>query len=224
MTRINGAGEAMRVFVLLAVIAISASERLPAASSPRAPAPVQLFDGRSFTGWEGNRGIFRIEGGAVIGGSLHNRIAQNEFLSTTKSYSDFELRLEIKLLGGDSANAGVQFRTRRIPNNNEVIGYQADAGQGHWGALYDETRRKKTLKAPDAARLKGLVRAGDWNSYVIRAEGRRIRLWLNGVQTVDYTEQDQSVSASGVIALQIHAGPPSEAWYKDITLLDLTPK
>ena len=57
---------------------------------------------------------------------------------------------------------------------------------------------------------------------MVRAEGPRIRLWLNGVQTVDYTEQDPSIDASGVIAVQIHAGPPSEAWYKDITLLDLT--
>jgi hypothetical protein len=59
---------------------------------------------------------------------------------------------------------------------------------------------------------------------VIRAEGTRIRLWLNGVQTVDYTEEDPSIDTTGVIAVQIHAGPPSEAWYKDITLLDLTNK
>ena len=51
---------------------------------------------------------------------------------------------------------------------------------------------------------------------------RGFRLWLNGVQTVDYTEQDRSIEASGVIAVQIHAGPPSEAWYKEITLLDLS--
>ena len=59
---------------------------------------------------------------------------------------------------------------------------------------------------------------------MIRAEGARIRLWLNGVQTVDYTEKDPSIDTTGVIAVQIHAGPPSEAWYKDITLLDLTRK
>src|SRR4051812_22928190 len=81
----------------------------------RAPAPV--FDGRSFNGWEGNRAIFRIEDGAIVGGSLREKIAKNEFLCTTASYSDFELRLRVRLLGGSSANAGVQFRTRRIPNN-----------------------------------------------------------------------------------------------------------
>ena len=66
-----------------------------------------------------------------------------------------------------------------------------------------------------------MVKIGDWNDYVIRAEGKRIQLWLNGVQTVDYTEEDPTVDTAGVIAVQIHAGPPTEAWYKDITLLDL---
>jgi hypothetical protein len=157
-----------------------------------------------------------------VGGSLQAKIPRNEFLCTTKTYSDFELRLKVRLLGGEAANAGVQFRTRRIPNNHEVVGYQADLGQHYWGALYDESRRNKVLAGPRPETLKGLVKAGDWNDYVIRAEGRRIQLWLNGVQTVDYTEQDPGIDTTGVIAVQIHSGPPTEAWYKDITLLDLT--
>ena len=209
----------MRILISLVALAMSAA---PAHVAQATRAPDPIFDGRSFNGWEGNRAIFRIENGAIVGGSLREKIAQNEFLCTTASYSDFELRLKVKLLGGSSANAGVQFRTRRIPNNHEVIGYQADIGQDYWGSLYDESRRKKTLKAPDHAVIAGLVRTGDWNDYVVRAEGPRIRLWLNGVQTVDYTEQDRSIETSGVIAVQIHAGPPSEAWYKDITLLDLS--
>jgi hypothetical protein len=95
-------------------------------------------------------------------------------------------------------------------------------GTGWWGALYDESRRKKVLKGPDQNAMKNLVRAGDWNDYLIRAEGKRIQLSINGLQTVDYVEADPSVDASGVICPQIHAGPPSEAWYKDITLLDLS--
>jgi hypothetical protein len=214
----------MRILSFLTALVMSASSGLPVWQSFDRPAPVPIFDGKSFNGWEGNRAIFRIEQGAIVGGSLHDQIARNEFLCTTRMYGDFELRVKVKLLGGDAANAGVQFRTRRIPANHEVIGYQADLGENYWGSLYDESRRKKTLKSPDAARIKGVVRMGDWNDYVIRAEGARIRLWLNGVQTVEYTEQDPSIDTTGVIAVQIHAGPPSEAWYKDITLLDLTRK
>jgi hypothetical protein len=214
----------MRILSFLTALVMSASSGFPLGQRSARPAAVPIFDGTSFDGWEGNRAIFRIEQGAIVGGSLHDKIARNEFLCTTRTYGDFELRLKVKLLGGDAANAGVQFRTRRIPDNHEVIGYQADLGQNYWGSLYDESRRKKTLKSPDASQIKGVVRAGEWNDYVIRAEGPRIQLWLNGVQTVDYTEEDPSIDATGVIAVQIHAGPPSEAWYKDITLLELTRK
>jgi 3-keto-disaccharide hydrolase len=184
--------------------------------------PVAIFDGKTFTGWEGNLTIFRIESGAIVGGSLKDKIVRNEFLCTTRVYGDFELRLKFKLLGGDTANAGVQFRTKRIPDNHEVSGYQADMGAGWWGALYDESRRNKVLIGPDQEKMKEVVKPSEWNDYVIRAEGPRIQLWINEVQTVDYVENDPSIESRGVICPQIHAGPPGEAWYKDITILDLT--
>jgi 3-keto-disaccharide hydrolase len=184
--------------------------------------PLLIFDGKTFTGWEGNLTIFRIEDGAIVGGSLKDKIVRNEFLCTTRVYGDFELRLKFKLLGGDTANAGVQFRTKRIPDNHEVSGYQADMGAGWWGALYDESRRNKVLIGPDQEKMKEVVKPSEWNDYVIRAEGPRIQLWINEVQTVDYVENDPSIESRGVICPQIHAGPPGEAWYKDITILDLT--
>jgi hypothetical protein len=189
---------------------------VPQQGAPAAK-PSSIFDGKTLSGWEGDLTIFRVENGAIVAGSL-DKIARNEFLCTTQSYSDFELRLKVKLLGGDTANAGIQFRTRRIPNNHEVSGYQADMGTGWWGALYDESRRNKVLVGPDQAKMKGVVKAGDWNDYVVRAEGTRIQLWINGFQTVDYVEADPKIEASGVIALQIHGGPPSQASYKDITV------
>jgi hypothetical protein len=183
--------------------------------------PVSIFDGKTFNGWEGDLTIFRIEDGAIVGGSLAEKIARNEFLCTKAVYSDLELRLQVKLLGGDAANAGVQFRTRRIPNNHEVSGYQADVGKGWWGALYDESRRSRILEGGDREKIESLVRTNDWNDYVIRAEGRHIELTLNGVKTVDYVEADPSVETAGVICVQIHGGPPSEAWYRNITVTNL---
>jgi hypothetical protein len=209
------------VFLLILALALTAGVGQTPARSQTPPQRVTMFDGKSFAGWEGDLTIFRIQDGAIVGGTLERKIARNEFLCTTKTYGDFELRLKVKLLGGDGANAGIQFRTRRIPNHHEVSGYQADMGTGYWGALYDESRRNKVLKGPDHEKLKSVIRVGDWNDYVIRAEGRRIQIWLNGVQTVDYVEEDPAIETTGVIALQIHGGPPSEAWYKDITLLEL---
>lgn len=63
---------------------------------------------------------------------------------------------------------------------------------------------------------------GEWNEHRIRAEGPRIRIWLNGVQTVDYTETEPGIETSGIIALQIHGGPPSVVLYKDITIEELS--
>jgi hypothetical protein len=187
--------------------------------------PSRLFDGKSFKGWNGNQQIFRIESGAIVGGSLKDKIARNEFLCTDKEYSDFVLRAKFKLLGDPArANAGIQFRTKRIPNDHEVIGYQADMGQNYWGALYDESRRKKVLAQPNLDELKKVLKLNDWNDYEIRAEGKRIRLRINGLQTVDYTEADDSIAQTGGICVQIHAGPPSEAWYKDITIEPITKK
>jgi len=187
--------------------------------------PIRLFDGKTFNGWEGDLKSFRIEEGAIVGGTLQARVPRNEFLCTTKEYSDFVLRLKFKLLGDpQGANAGIQLRTQRIPNHHEVIGYQADIGQNYWGSLYDESRRKKILAGPPPEEVTKLFKPNDWNEYVIRAEGSRIELKLNGRQTVNYTEPDESIKQSGCICLQIHGGPPSEAWYKDITLETLPAK
>lgn len=206
-----------RLLVLLVVA--SASVLLAAVK------PVRLFDGKSFKGWNGNMQSFRLEDGAIVGGTMKDKIPRNEFLCTDQEYSDFVLRAKFKLLGDPAkANAGIQFRSKRIPNNHEVIGYQADMGQNYWGALYDESRRKKVLAQPNLDELKKVLKLNDWNEYEIRAEGKRIRLSINGFQTVDYTEAEEGIKPAGCICVQIHAGPASEAWYKDITIEPITKK
>lgn len=190
--------------------------------SAAAKEPTALFDGQSLAGWEGDtEKSFRVQDGAIVAGTLDAKIPRNEFLCTTKEFGDFELRLKFKLVG-KGANAGVQLRSRRIPNHHEVKGYQADLGDGWWGCLYDESRRNRVLARPnDPEALARALKRGDWNDYRIRCEGRRIRLWINEVPTVDYTEPDESLEQRGLIAVQIHGGPPSEAWYKEIVIEEL---
>ena len=173
-----------------------------------------LFDGKTLEGWEGDLKTFRIEDGAITAGNMKDKVPRNEFLTHKREFADFELKLTFKLLGKGS-NAGIQIRSRRIPNHHEMIGYQADMGQGWWGCLYDESRRRKVLaKAPPE--LVKVLKADDWNEYLIRCEGKRVRLWINGLATVDYTETDDKIEQKGLIGLQIHGGPPSQVWYKDI--------
>lgn len=185
-----------------------------------------LLDGRSLEGWEGRADVFRVQNGAIVAGSLERRIPRNEFLATRKEYGDFELRLEARLRG-PGRNAGVQFRSRRIPDHHEVIGYQCDMGQAGekniWGSLYDESRRRKFLaEAADPEKLAEAFRADAWNKLVIRCQGARVQIWVNDVQTVDYTEQDDQIARRGIIALQIHGGQPAEASYRNIRLRELS--
>ena len=189
-------------------------------------APTSLFDGRSFAGWDGDTNkTWRIENGAFVGGTLAAKIPHNEFLRSQKSYTNFVLRVKFKLVGtpaGGFINGGVQVRSQPAKNPpNEMIGYQCDMGDGWWGALYDETRRNKVLIKPEAKAVEKALKKEDWNEYVIRCEGKRIRTAINGVDMIDYTEPDDSIPQFGLLGLQIHSGGPAVVSYKDISIEEL---
>lgn len=189
-----------------------------------APAAEPLFDGTTFTGWNGDTATtWRIEDGAIVAGDPKKAAPRNEFLATDRTFGDFELALEYRVECGDKCNAGVQFRTARIPNHHEVVGYQADIGPGWDGSLYDESRRNRLLaKAADADVKAALAKSRDgWNDYVIRCEGPRVRLSINGVQTVEYVETDATVPRDGVIALQIHGQMVGTVRYRNIRITKL---
>jgi uncharacterized protein YciI len=192
-------------------------------SPPKPARQTPLFDGKSFAGWEGDTNqAWRIMDGALVGGTLKETVPHNDFLCTTKEFKNFDLRLKVKLNGTGFVNGGVQFHSQRLKDPPyEMAGFQADMGEGYWGSLYDESRRNKNLAHTHAAVIKRLVKAGDWNDYIIRCENSHIRLWLNGVLTVDYTEDDKKIPLSGLIGLQIHGGGKAEAFYKDIMIQEL---
>jgi len=184
---------------------------------------VPLFNGRTFAGWEGDTNtVWRIEKGTLVGGSLTTQVPHNFFLRTRKPYGNFALTLKMKLEGTGFVNAGIQFRSQRAQNPDyEMVGYQADMGEKYWGCLYDESRRNKVLMTPDSTVMKRIVKVNDWNQYQIRCEGRRIRLYFNGTLTVDYTELDESIPVSGLIALQIHGGGKAQVQYKELMIEEL---
>jgi hypothetical protein len=206
------------VVLLLLPLACPAGEATPARES------MTLFDGRTFQGWEGDTNkTWRVERGVIVGGSLKTTVPQNEFLVTSRPYTNFALRLEFKLVGTEGfVNGGVQIRSERLQNPpNEMCGYQADIGDGWWGALYDESRRNKPLVQPDKAAVEKALKPGDWNVYRIRCEDRRIRSWINDVPMIDYTEPDPSIPQHGRIGLQIHGGAKAEISFRNLTLEEL---
>jgi hypothetical protein len=179
-----------------------------------------LFDGKTLEGWEGDLKVWRVVDGAIVGGSMQGN-PRNEFLTTKKAYKDFTLTFEYKLVGTEGfVNGGVQVRSKRIPNPpNEMSGYQADIGAGMTGTLYDESRRNKALVKADPARIKTLEKPGEWNRYEVRCEGPRIRLFINGEQTVDYTEPDPKIELDGLIGLQIHGNCKAEIRFRDLKIV-----
>ena len=187
-------------------------------ATPAAPG-VPLFDGQSFAGWEGDTtNVWHIAPGEIVGGKPGERQPINEFLCTTREFGDFELSLKYKR-GGN--NGGIQFRSQRVPGSREVAGFQADFSPGIDGFLYDESRRRKNLAQPSPETIAQMkVRPWGWNSYRIRAEGPRIRLWVNEVLCVDYTETDPAIPLKGIIGLQIHA-KATEIRYKDLVIQEL---
>ncbi|MGV3503246.1 MAG: 3-keto-disaccharide hydrolase [Adhaeribacter sp.] len=213
----------MHVILSLLLLLVSFFPAPPQSRARR----IELFDGKTFKGWQGDTlHTWRILDGALVGGSLTEKVPHNQFLSTTKSYDNYVLKLKFKLSGHEGfINGGVQFHSQRIPQPAyEMRGYQADIGKGYWGSLYDESRRDKLLATADPEKINRLLRPNDWNDYEVHTQGRRIRIVLNGEQTVDYTEQDESIPQSGLIAFQIHGGGKAQVHYKDIVLEKLPRK
>ena len=189
-----------------------------------------LFDGKTFENWEfrndDNAKVFRIEDGAIVGGSMKEAIPRTEYIVTKKEYGDFTIRLQAKNIG-KTANGGVQIRSFRQPKESqsphEMIGYQADmtSTDQYWGSLYEGGRRKSWFVAEaDPELVKSIVKKEDWNDVEIVCKGDNIKILINGKLTVDYTEKDADIPRKGFIGLQVHNAGPHECWYRNIRILE----
>lgn len=205
-----------------------------------------LFNGTSFDGWKpwaGDEGFWRIEEGAITGESTAEKpLGHNTFLVWDNAeVDDFELRLQFKLTGDmKAANSGIQFRGQIRPDGH-VVGYQADIDlAGQWaGALYDEAGRgplaprgKKVTIAIDGQKSdadggKAVdVKAGEWHDYSITAQGNHITLKINGQVTAELFDDqkdpghdaNKQADRIGLLALQMHSGPPQKVQFKNIRI------
>lgn len=187
------------------------------------PAPIAkddgfkpLFNGKDLAGWvtPENKGLFSVVDGEIVGRSKEKELKKNEFLVTDKPYGDFVLRAKVKYKNG---NSGIQFRSERAPDG-VVAGPQADIATGYWGLLYEE-RRRGILEAFPKEKAAALVHPNDWNDLEIMAKGDHVVIKLNGTTVIDRT--DPKFEKSGIIALQLHTGPPMEVRFKDVEIKTL---
>jgi len=231
----------MRNVALLAVIAAFAGIGTAAAWAADAPEGfVSLFNGKDLTGWDGNKDLWSVEDGVITGQTTKEKPAKgNTFLIWQGGKpGDFELRIKFRML---AHNSGVQYRSKD-EGNFVVGGYQADIdyANAYTGMLYEERGRgilvkrgtkivvgadgKKEVLGQTATdkEIVDSIKKDDWNEYVITAQGNHIVQKLNGITTVDLTDnQEDKRAMSGVLALQLHAGQPMKVQFKDIFLKEL---
>ncbi|MCA9205957.1 MAG: DUF1080 domain-containing protein [Planctomycetales bacterium] len=195
-----------------------------------------LFDGESLKGWAGKEQFWSVRDGAITGQTTaENPTKGNTFLIWQDGkLGDFELRLKFRIVGG---NSGIQYRSEELPDF-VVKGYQADfeAGTKYIGICYEERGRgilalrgqkvtinadgsKDVAKEPtcDEEKMLASINKEGWNDYVITAKGNHLVQKINGFTTVDITDnQSDKAAKSGILALQLHAGPPMVVQFKDI--------
>lgn len=168
-----------------------------------------FFNGKDLTGWGGDKEVWSVVDGAIVGKS-EKGLKANNFLTSAVAVEDFKLSLKVKLVPNE-ANSGIQFRSERI-EGGEMRGPQADIGKGWWGKLYEESARGLLAKDDGDQHVK----PGDWNDYVIEARGPKVKITINGKVVTDYT--DEKLARRGLIGLQVHSGGPTEVRFKDIKL------
>ena len=195
-----------------------------------------IFNGKDLSGWDGRKEFWSVEDGAITGRTTkENPTKGNTFIVWRDApVDDFVLKLKYKIVGG---NSGIQYRSREV-EPWVISGYQADIDSGDTfsGINYEERARgilaqrgqKVTIKPDgkkeaeqigDSKELQASIKKEDWNDYEIIAQGNRLTHKVNGKVTSEVIDEEADKrAASGLLALQLHAGPPMTVQFKDIQL------
>ena len=210
-----------------------------------------LFNGKDLTGWDGDPRLWSVKDGAIRGETTNeNKTKGNTFLILNdQPFGDFDLRLSFRCNAAN--NSGIQYRSKHVidAKNTEnkwiMQGYQHEirneiklpsvAGfiydeRGKRGrvclvgekAVWENGKKNVTGALLDQVGYEKTFKLNDWNEVVIIAKGNRIQHFLNGVQILDFTDNDPQLALkSGLIGLQLHAGKPMWAEFKDIRIKEL---
>ncbi|MGC6455906.1 MAG: family 16 glycoside hydrolase [Coraliomargaritaceae bacterium] len=206
---------------------------------------ISIFNGRDLDGWDGDPRFWRVEDGAIIAETTaENPTKENTFLIWQGGdIADFELKVEFRLR---NHNSGIQYRSFAVDDKPWVVGgYQADIAEDpKWmGAAYGERykgvlarRGEKTIVGGGKNSAEVVAHLGDsqeilsqididgWNEYHIIARGNQCIQFINGVAVAEFSESRDDRLRSGLIALQLHVGPPMEVRFRNIRLRELEPE
>lgn len=226
---------------LVAVLALS----LGLAAAPAAAADEgfkTIFDGKTLEGWDGDPKLWRVEDGAIVGETTkENPTKNNTFLVWRGGKpADFELKAEFCMPNPGFCNSGIQIRSWEV-EKWRVSGYQPDmdGDNNYTGIIYGEGFRgilaqrgtksvigpdhkpKVVEKFADGKELAKFIKKQDWNEYHIIAKGNKITQSINGQLMCELTDEDTVARKDGIIALQIHAGPPMKVQFRNIRIKEM---
>jgi len=201
---------------------------------------VSIFDGKTLAGWDGDPQLWRVEDGAITGQTVADPpLKENTFLIWRQGeLDDFELKIGFRIFGG---NSGIQYRSFQEPKWARWVvgGYQADidATDQYTGILYGERYRgilakrgEKTVigddhkpkvveKIGDDDALKSAIRKGEWNEFHVIARGNHLVHKINDRVMVEVTDEDKAMRRrGGILALQLHVGPPMKVQFRNVRL------
>jgi len=205
---------------------------------------INLFNGRDLAGWDGLKEFWSVKDGAITGRTTKAKSVESNtvLVWTGGEVSDFEFNCKFRITEG---NSGIHFRSRLIDRQKFVAsGYQADfeAGSKYNGILYEERGRailasqgQKVVLRPGGSETKlgevqvtgslprcdsinSPIQSGAWNDYKIIAVGNHIQHFINGLQTVDVTDDSGIGARAGILGFQIHKGPAVMVQFKDLRL------
>ncbi len=247
-------GKHMLKNIRVAIVAVLAAGLIGVATPELAEAAddgfESIFDGKTLKNWNGNPKFWSVKNGAITGQTTKGNTTQGNTFIIWKGadLGDFELKLQYKIVGG---NSGIQYRSFKLPGKNDgwrIGGYQADfeAGNTYSGIVYGEAFRGilcnrglktelvraggkfqvKTIKRlGDSKAIQAKIKKEDWNDYHITAKGFHLVQRINGVVTADCTDNDaKQRRATGLLALQLHAGPPMTVQFRKIQIKRLGKK
>lgn len=205
----------------------------------------EIFNGKDLSGWKGHADLWSVNEGVITGTTTAEApITANTFLIWQEgTVGDFVLELEYRLLAGDKnnpgGNSGIQYRSRVLDESRFIVGgYQADIDFDltYTGINYEERGRgilaqrgqrvtigpdgtKSVENFADAKELGGKIAQGQWNRYRVEAQGNCLKHIINDQlmsETID--DQPEKASAEGVLAFQIHTGPPMIVQFRNIRI------
>lgn len=209
-----------------------------------------IFNGKDLSGWDGDPRLWSVREGAIHGETTADNPAQGNTFILWKNGAtkNFDLRLSFRC--NATNNSGIQYRSKHITDDTSanpwvVRGYQHEIRNETQlpsvaGFIYDEggkrgriclvgeqavwgTDGEKAVTATllDQAGFEKLFRLDDWNDVAILAEGNHLRHYLNGKLIMDFTDNDVQARSEGILALQLHAGPPMWVEFRNLRIKEL---